>query len=115
MAEHFERLESILEQISGFIYPNEIELHWGLLVVLYPYITGLVAGAFILASLEKVFRVKEIEPTYRLAMLTAWPSCSWRRCRCWLIWDIPSDPSRSSCTPSSRRRWPCSGSSTPGI
>jgi len=66
-----EHLESTLDQISGFIYPNEIELHWGLLVVLYPYITGLVAGAFILASLEKVFKVKEVEPTYRLAMLTA--------------------------------------------
>jgi Ni/Fe-hydrogenase subunit HybB-like protein len=69
--EHFERLEAAFEQISGFIYPNEIELHWGLLVVLYPYITGLVAGAFILASLEKVFKVKEVEPTYRLALLTA--------------------------------------------
>jgi Ni/Fe-hydrogenase subunit HybB-like protein len=69
--EHFERLESAFEQISGFIYPNEIELHWGLLVVLYPYITGLVAGAFILASLEKVFKVKEVEPTYRLSLLTA--------------------------------------------
>ena len=71
MAEHFERLEAMLDQISGFIYPNEIELHWGLLVVLYPYITGLVAGAFILASLEKVFKVKELEPTYRLSLLTA--------------------------------------------
>jgi len=71
VAEHFERLEAILDQISGFIYPNEIELHWGLLVVLYPYLTGLVAGAFILASLEKVFKVKELEPTYRLSLLTA--------------------------------------------
>jgi Ni/Fe-hydrogenase subunit HybB-like protein len=57
--------------MSGFIYPNELELQWGLLIVLYPYITGLVAGAFILASLERVFKVKEVEPTYRLALLTA--------------------------------------------
>ena len=71
MDEHLEKLHSLSEQISGFIYPNEVELHWGLLVVLYPYITGLVAGAFILASLEKVFRVKEVEPTYRLSLLTA--------------------------------------------
>lgn len=71
MSEHIAHLESILGQISGYIYPNEVDLHWGLLVVLYPYITGLVAGAFILASLEKVFKVKEVEPTYRLAMLTA--------------------------------------------
>jgi Ni/Fe-hydrogenase subunit HybB-like protein len=53
------------------MYPNEIELQWGLLIVLYPYITGLVAGAFILASLERVFNVREVQPTYRLALLTA--------------------------------------------
>lgn len=57
--------------MSGYIYPNEIELQWGLLIVLYPYITGLVAGAFILASLERVFNVRAVEPTYRLALLTA--------------------------------------------
>ena len=57
--------------MQGFIYPNEFELQWGLLVVLYPYLTGLVAGAFILASLERVFNVKEVEPTYRLSLLTA--------------------------------------------
>jgi Ni/Fe-hydrogenase subunit HybB-like protein len=57
--------------MQGFIYPNEFELHWSLLIVLYPYLTGLVAGAFILASLERVFNVKEVQPTYRLALLTA--------------------------------------------
>ena len=39
--------------VQGYIYPNETELAWSILVVLYPYITGLVAGAFILASLER--------------------------------------------------------------
>lgn len=58
-------------QVVGFIYPNEIEIHWSILIVVYPYITGLVAGAFILASLVKVFNVKELQPTYRLALLTA--------------------------------------------
>ena len=57
--------------MQGYIYPNELELHWGLLIVLYPYVTGLVAGAFILASLERVFNVREVQPTYRLALLTA--------------------------------------------
>jgi Ni/Fe-hydrogenase subunit HybB-like protein len=57
--------------MQGFIYPNEFELQWSLLIVLYPYVTGLVAGAFILASLERVFNVKEVEPTYRLSLLTA--------------------------------------------
>ncbi|MBC8277454.1 MAG: polysulfide reductase NrfD [FCB group bacterium] len=67
----FEQLTSVLQRVSGYIYPNEVELHWGILVVLYPYLTGLVAGAFILASLVKVFQVKSLLPTYRLAMLTA--------------------------------------------
>jgi Ni/Fe-hydrogenase subunit HybB-like protein len=57
--------------MQGYIYPNEYELYWGLLIVVYPYVTGLVAGAFILASLERVFNVKEVQPTYRLALLTA--------------------------------------------
>jgi len=57
--------------MQGYIYPNEFELRWSLLIVLYPYLTGLVAGAFILASLARVFNVKEVEPTYRLALLTA--------------------------------------------
>jgi Ni/Fe-hydrogenase subunit HybB-like protein len=61
----------MVKEITGYIYPNEIELHWGLLVVIYPYITGLVAGAFILASLVKIFDVKELQPTYRISMLTA--------------------------------------------
>jgi Ni/Fe-hydrogenase subunit HybB-like protein len=57
--------------VEGFMYPNEIALQWSVLIVLYPYITGLVAGAFILASLERVFRVEAVKPTYRLALLTA--------------------------------------------
>jgi len=57
--------------VEGFMYPNEVELQWSVLIVLYPFITGLVAGAFILASLERVFQVQAVKPTYRLALLTA--------------------------------------------
>ena len=57
--------------VDGFIYPNELQLQWSVLIVLYPFITGLVAGAFILASLERVFNVQAVKPTYRLALLTA--------------------------------------------
>ncbi|MGE0452795.1 MAG: NrfD/PsrC family molybdoenzyme membrane anchor subunit [Vicinamibacteria bacterium] len=63
--------ESLLHGVEGFMYPNEIELQWSVLIVLYPFITGLVAGAFILASLERIFRVEAVKPTYRLALLTA--------------------------------------------
>jgi Ni/Fe-hydrogenase subunit HybB-like protein len=57
--------------MEGFMYPNEVELQWSVLIVLYPFLTGLVAGAFILASLERVFHVEAVKPTYRLALLTA--------------------------------------------
>jgi Ni/Fe-hydrogenase subunit HybB-like protein len=66
-----EKLAELLKQVTGYIYPNEIEIHWSILIVVYPYITGLVAGAFILASLVKVFNIKEVLPTYRLSLLTA--------------------------------------------
>ena len=64
-------LSQLLSQISGYIYPNEIEVHWSILIVVYPYLTGLVAGAFILASLVKVFNITELKPTYRLSLITA--------------------------------------------
>jgi Ni/Fe-hydrogenase subunit HybB-like protein len=69
--EKTESLHELLGQVSGFIYPNEVEIHWSILIVVYPYLTGLVAGAFILASLVKIFDVKELQPTYRLSLLTA--------------------------------------------
>ena len=64
-------MHELIKGVEGFMYPNEVELQWSLLIVLYPYITGLVAGAFILASLERVFKVEAVRPTYRLALLTA--------------------------------------------
>ncbi|EQB62718.1 MAG: hypothetical protein RBG1_1C00001G0297 [candidate division Zixibacteria bacterium RBG-1] len=66
-----DKLAELLKQVMGYIYPNEIEIHWSILIVVYPYLTGLVAGAFILASLVKVFNVKEVQPTYKLSLLTA--------------------------------------------
>ena len=64
-------MEHLVDTVQGFMYPNEIELQWSVLIVLYPFLTGLVAGAFILASLERVFNVVAVKPTYRLALLTA--------------------------------------------
>ncbi|MCB9377154.1 MAG: polysulfide reductase NrfD [Holophagales bacterium] len=64
-------MHGLIPGVEGFMYPNEMELQWSVLIVLYPYITGLVAGAFILASLQRVFKVEAVRPTYRLALLTA--------------------------------------------
>lgn len=67
----YDQLANQLQQVVGFIYPNEVETHWSILIVVYPYLTGIVAGAFILASLVKVFNVREVQPVYRLSLLTA--------------------------------------------
>ena len=69
--QHYQHLYDILAHAQGYIFPNEIDLQWGILIVVYPFITGLVAGAFILASLERVFKVKILKPTYQIALLTA--------------------------------------------
>ncbi len=71
MEPHYQHLYDILAHSQGYIFPNEIDLQWGILIVVYPFITGLVAGAFILASLERVFKVKVLKSTYQLALLTA--------------------------------------------
>lgn len=62
-----------LPHFQGYVYPNEATPAplWSVLIVIYPYITGLVAGAFIMASLVRVFNVKALEPVYRLSLLTA--------------------------------------------
>jgi Ni/Fe-hydrogenase subunit HybB-like protein len=64
-------LPATLVHMDGFAYPNELTLLWSVLIVVYPYVTGLVAGAFIMASLVRVFEVKALEPVYRLSLLTS--------------------------------------------
>jgi predicted membrane protein len=62
-----------IPHFEGYVFPNEAipSPVWSTLIVIYPYITGLVAGAFIMASLVRVFNVKALAPVYRLSMLTA--------------------------------------------
>jgi Ni/Fe-hydrogenase subunit HybB-like protein len=62
---------TLLPRVEGYAYPNEQNVLWSVLIVIYPYVTGLVAGAFIMASLVRVFNVKALAPVYRLALLTA--------------------------------------------
>ncbi|MBI2868576.1 MAG: polysulfide reductase NrfD [Chloroflexi bacterium] len=57
--------------MEGFLYPNEAVLEWDLLIVIYPYITGLVAGAFIVSSLYHVFGLTRLKPVARFSLITA--------------------------------------------
>ncbi|HTN54389.1 MAG TPA: NrfD/PsrC family molybdoenzyme membrane anchor subunit [Anaeromyxobacter sp.] len=60
-----------MPEITGFAFPNDIHVHWSLMIVMYPYITGFVAGAFIVTSLYHVFGRPEFKPVARLAMATS--------------------------------------------
>ena len=46
----------------GWVYPNETVIEWSIAIVVYPYITGLVAGAFTVSSLYQVFGFQRLKP-----------------------------------------------------
>ncbi|MDO8520091.1 MAG: NrfD/PsrC family molybdoenzyme membrane anchor subunit [Deltaproteobacteria bacterium] len=54
-----------------YLFPNDLHIHWSIMIALYPYITGLVAGAFVVSALYHVFDIEEFKPVGRLALLTA--------------------------------------------
>jgi Ni/Fe-hydrogenase subunit HybB-like protein len=60
-----------MPEISGFSFPNDVHVWWSLMIVMYPYITGFVAGAFIVTSLFHLFGRSEFKPVARLAMATS--------------------------------------------
>jgi len=51
-----------------FVYPNEY-IYWTIQIVMYPFMTGLVAGAFVLSSLYHVFGVKELKGIARFSLV----------------------------------------------
>ena len=54
---------------TGYVYPNETVIPWTVLIVVYPYLTGLVAGAFTISSLYQVFGFKQLRPVAHFALL----------------------------------------------
>ncbi|MEE8386437.1 MAG: NrfD/PsrC family molybdoenzyme membrane anchor subunit [Dehalococcoidia bacterium] len=56
---------------GGYLFPNDLHILWELMIVMYPYVTGLVAGAFILSSLYHVFNRQELRPIGRLALVAS--------------------------------------------
>ncbi|HTP04565.1 MAG TPA: NrfD/PsrC family molybdoenzyme membrane anchor subunit [Nitrospirota bacterium] len=51
-----------------FVLPNEY-IYWSIQIVMYPFMTGLVAGAFVLSSLYHVFGIKELKDMARFALV----------------------------------------------
>jgi Ni/Fe-hydrogenase subunit HybB-like protein len=55
----------------GWVFPNETIIDWTVLLAVYPYLTGLVAGAFTVSSLYQVFGFERLKPVAHLALLTS--------------------------------------------
>ena len=55
----------------GWVYPNETVFEWSVLIAVYPYLTGLVAGAFTVSSLYQVFGFERLKPVAHMALLTS--------------------------------------------
>ena len=51
-----------------FVYPNEY-IYWSIQIVMYPYMTGLVAGAFVLSSLYHVFGQKQLKEIAQFSLV----------------------------------------------
>lgn len=51
-----------------FVYPNEY-IYWSIQIVMYPFMTGLVAGAFVLSSLYHVFGIKQLKEMARFSLV----------------------------------------------
>jgi Ni/Fe-hydrogenase subunit HybB-like protein len=56
---------------TGYVYPNETVIPWTVLIVVYPYLTGLVAGAFTISSLYEVFGFQRFKPVAHFALLVS--------------------------------------------
>jgi Ni/Fe-hydrogenase subunit HybB-like protein len=51
-----------------FVLPNEY-VYWSIQIVMYPFLTGLVAGAFVLSSLYHVFGIARLKDIARFALV----------------------------------------------
>lgn len=63
--------------VPEFIFPNDGGgLAWTVMIVLYPYITGLVAGAFVVAALYHVFGKQAFAPVAKFALVASFSFCA---------------------------------------
>lgn len=60
-----------METIGNYIFPNEFHITWTVMIVLYPYITGMVAGAFIVSSFYHVFNMEKLRTVARFALVSS--------------------------------------------
>lgn len=60
-----------MDPSQSFLFPNELHITWTVMIVLYPYITGMVAGAFIVSSFYHVFGMQKLKPIAKFALVSS--------------------------------------------
>ena len=60
-----------MDSLNGFVFPDELHITWTVMIVLYPYITGMVAGAFIVSSFYHVFGMEKLKSIARFALVSS--------------------------------------------
>lgn len=61
----------MIDPSNSFVFPNEVHITWTVMIVLYPYITGMVAGAFIISSFYHVFGMEKLKPIAKFALVSS--------------------------------------------
>lgn len=61
-------IEEIWTVKDLFVYPNEY-IYWSAQIVMYPFMTGLVAGAFVLSSLYHLFGIKQLREIAKFSIV----------------------------------------------
>lgn len=61
-------LEEIWTVKELFVYPNEY-IYWSIQIVMYPFMTGLVAGAFVLSSLYHLLGIKQLKEMAQFSLV----------------------------------------------
>ncbi|MEM7145058.1 MAG: NrfD/PsrC family molybdoenzyme membrane anchor subunit [Verrucomicrobiota bacterium] len=57
------------QALTNFVYANEEHILWSLMIVIYPYMTGIIAGAFVVSSLYHVFQLQAFKSIARFALV----------------------------------------------
>jgi Ni/Fe-hydrogenase subunit HybB-like protein len=59
------------EALVNYIFPNNAVIWWELPIVVYPFMTGLIAGAFVVSALYHVLKIEEFKPLANFALIAA--------------------------------------------
>jgi Ni/Fe-hydrogenase subunit HybB-like protein len=57
--------------LVNYILPNNEDVWWSLMIVIYPFLTGLIAGAFVVSALYHVLNLKQFKPVANFALIAA--------------------------------------------